>query len=734
MKRVRIERVFGAFVFVLLLGLSINSLSADTHPKLVLKSEIVRAIMDNQGKYKLLKSSVSETIKLADKALSQKISVPVPKDPAGGYTHEKHKQNAIDMETTGLAYQLTGEKKYALFVGEMLKKYAALYPTLGIHPEKRNKWAGKLFWQGLNEAVWMVSTLQAYDAVYETLTNNERELIEYQLFIKVVDFFLEYRNAAFDQMSNHGTWAIAAVGMAGIVLNKDELVEISVNGSGKDKKSGFLKQLDTLFSPDGYYAEGPYYQRYAMLPFMLFAQALEYNRPELKIMKYRNGILLKAVATVMQMTSESGEFFAINDALKSKDFRSTELVPVLDIAYLYSKDRELLDIANLQKQVSISEAGLEVAKAIEENKTRQFVRKSMFLSDGADGTKGGIGLMRQGYKAPSVLYKFATQGMGHGHFDRLSFILFDQGLEILGDYGAARFVNVATKDGGRYLPENESWAKQSIAHNTMVVNETSHFNCNLKEAEKTSPQLLFFDVSKPDFQIFSAVDSLCYEGIILHRTLILINKNKQPTLLDIFNCRSDNDRNTYDYALHYQGQPTDFSFGLKSSLAEKKAMGTANGYQHLWIDAIADKFEENQFASFTFLENQKFYTVSTTVDKNSTIYFTELGANDPNFNLRNERGVVVRNSGKKDQLSFTAIEPHGKYISSREYSRGSEPEIKKLQIVYKDNDKAAFRYHSGETKLLIMLCLNPKKVDELKEIEINGKKLIWKGWYESVTE
>lgn len=729
-----LKTVFLKFALILSILVNVQILLADEHPKLVLKPDVVKDIQENGDGYKLLRTSINSTMKNADKVLSGKMAVPVPKDPAGGYTHERHKQNGSDMKDLGVAFQLTGEKKYALYVGEMLKKYAGLYPTLDVHPEHRNQWPGKLFWQGLNEAVWMVDALQAYDAVYYTLTKKERELIENQLFMKVMDFFLEYKDAAFDRMSNHGTWAIAAVGMTGLLLDDDNLVDMALYGSGKDGNSGFLKQLDTLFSPDGYYAEGPYYQRYAMSPFMIFAQALEYSKPDLQIMKYRDGILLKAVETLMQLTSESGAFYPINDALKKKDFKSGELVPVLDIAYLYTKNKEYLEIARLQKTVAVNEGGLEVAKDLAKEKTDPFERRSQLVTDGSDGTHGGLGLMRQGYKQPSVMFKFASQGMGHGHFDRLSFMLYDQGLEILGDYGAARFVNVATKDGGRYLPENKSWAKQSIAHNTMVVNESSHFNGNLDKAEANSPKLLFYDVSDPDFQVFSAVDSFCYEHTILHRTMILTRLGNNPLLLDMFNCVSDTEDNTYDYALHYQGHPTNFSFDIEPSVTKKEILGQKNGYQHLWVDAVSKGFANNQLVSFTFLENQRFYTVSTVVNDHSTIYFTQLGANDPNFNLRNERGMVIRNSGKKNQLSFTAIEQHGRYVSSQEYSRGSEPNINDMSIVYQDQDKAAFRYNTGKHSILVLLCLNPEKVEDQKQVVIDGQELGWKGWFRYVTD
>ena len=47
--------------------------------------------------------------------------------------------------------------------------------------------------------------------------------------------------------------------------------------------------------------------------------------------------------------------------------------------------------------------------------------------------------------------------------------------EVVQDYGMGRFVNIEQKGGGNYLKENKTWAKQTIAHNTLVQNETSQF-------------------------------------------------------------------------------------------------------------------------------------------------------------------------------------------------------------------------------------------------------------------
>jgi len=57
-----------------------------------------------------------------DEQMALPITVPTPKDPGGGYTHEKHKSNATLIYNAGQIYKLTGEKKYADFAGEMMLK------------------------------------------------------------------------------------------------------------------------------------------------------------------------------------------------------------------------------------------------------------------------------------------------------------------------------------------------------------------------------------------------------------------------------------------------------------------------------------------------------------------------------------------------------------------------------------------------------------------------------------
>lgn len=87
--------------YLLILGLTFlfscqqekEILGNDGFPKLILQKSAVPEIVDGLGKYPLLKSSFETAKVIADRGIEAGIIVPIPKDPGGGYTHEKHKQN-----------------------------------------------------------------------------------------------------------------------------------------------------------------------------------------------------------------------------------------------------------------------------------------------------------------------------------------------------------------------------------------------------------------------------------------------------------------------------------------------------------------------------------------------------------------------------------------------------------------------------------------------------------------
>lgn len=662
---------------------SLSSLAA--HPNLVITEEDVvkmRGALDTQGAFSERYHSLKA---LVDKEIAFPIVVPVPKDGGGGYTHEQHKKNYQLMYRAGIIYQLSQQQKYADYVRDMLLEYATLYPTLDVHPQRKvnSQNPGKLFWQSLNEAMWLVYTIQAYDLVHDALTDQQSNTIEQKLLRPVALFLSQGQPSTFNKVHNHGTWATAGVGMAGYVMNEPEWVEQALYDLDKSGKGGFLKQLDMLFSPQGYYNEGPYYQRFALLPFVTFAQAITHNEPERKIAEHRDGVLLKAIDTTIQL-SYNGLFFPINDAIKSKGIDTVELVHGVTVAYSLTNDTGYLDIAAQQDQIILSGDGLKVAQALDKGLATPYPFKSVAFGDGSDGKEGALVIMRSQLDGDqALLFKPAAQGLGHGHFDKLTWQFYDKGQEIISDYGAARFLNVEAKFGGRYLPENNSYAKQTVAHNTVVVDETSHFNANVKVGNKNAPTLNFFETS--DYGTVSSGEiSTAYKGVELERTLALVNlKELESTVaLDLFTIDTDK-AHQLDLPLHYKGQLIDTNFELQANTKQLSSLGDNSGYQHLWLKA--QSAPKQGLAKVSWLnENGRFYTLTSLVNGDESFLFTQVGANDPNFNLRNEHGFIRRVSDKKQHQFISVLEPHGEYNPSKEYTLVAESRVTNLNHTQRD--------------------------------------------------
>jgi hypothetical protein len=639
----------------------VASAQSGKHPSIMLTKENVAAVQKGITQYPLLKKSFTEVKQLADEAIANPIVVPDPKDGGGGVTHEQHKRNYQYILACGTAYQLTKDKKYAEYVKNILLNYAVQYEQWPLHPKrKQGHPAGRIFWQNLNDCVWQVYVIQGYDLVYDYLPATDRKKIEEHLFAPIMKFLTVDTYDIFNKIHNHGTWSVAAVGMTGYVLNNKEWVQAALKGSNKDGKTGYLAQLDQLFSPDGYYTEGPYYQRYALLPFIVFAKAINQYEPQMKIYQYRNSVLTKAIHTCLQLTYTNGAFFPFNDAIKEKTFETEELVYGVDIAYAdIQPAADLLDVAQRQGRIIVSDAGLKVVQAIAAGKTKPFVYKSQWIKDGNSGEAGGLGILRAGENKDQqcILLKAAAQGMGHGHFDRLNLLYYDNGVEVFSDYGAARFINIETKSGGDYLPENKTWAKQSVAHNTVVVDEKSHFKGDVDLGEAAYPELVYFNAGK-GLQVASAKETKAYDGVEMLRTVAIVHvaELEKPLVIDVFKVKS-NKTHQYDLPYWYQGQITNTPFNVVANTTQLEALGKSNGYQHIWVNGTGTT---TGVAAVTFLNNKRFYTTTFLADADTKVQFVSIGANDPNFNLRNEKGFIIRKPEAKNHTFVSLIESHGK--------------------------------------------------------------------------
>ncbi len=717
------------FVLFLLVAFCV---SAQQHPIAFATKKDLQLVKNSLATNLVLNQSFSEIKKSVDQWIGKEIDVPVPKDPAGGYTHEKHKENYNIMFNAGVLYQITGDAKYALLVKNVFLKYAALIPTLKNHPEATSSSPGRIFWQALNDANWLVYSGLAFDCIHDYLTAAERKQITDGAFKPEVDYFTKDMKPWFNLIHNHAVWACAGVGIVGVATDNEDYVKMALYGTEKDGAAGFIAHLNGLFSPDGYYNEGPYYTRYAILPFYFFANAINNTKPELGIFKLRNSILQKALNGALQQTNLNGGFYSYNDALKDKTFISSELVVAIDMAWqVYGPNPAYLPVAKAQGKVILNAGGVGVSSALknEKNIAAFYPYQSIEFTDGANGNKGGVSVIRTGKddKQTSLIFKYSSHGMSHGHFDKLNINVYDNGNEILQDYGAARFIGIEQKWGGRYLPETKTYTQQTIAHNTITVDETSHYDGKEAVSEMNWPIKLFGSIANKNLQVVSSIDKTAYKDVQLQRTVFVVQLPDQakPLIIDLFKTTSSSPHQ-FDLPFNYSGSVISTNFKYTPSINSMKTLGNKNGYQFLWKEAEAKVL--SPLAQFTFLNEKSFYTISSLVTDSAQIFFTRIGANDPNFNLRRDPSYIFRTRTISPTF-LNVIELHGNYNTVAEVANGAYSSLTRIELLQDDANYTVGKITYKNKTILVVQSNNNIESNQKHVFKKADQNIEWVGPY-----
>lgn len=642
-------------------------------PKLLLTEKGVDFIMSHQDNV-IIEKSISKLKVAFAKAQEKPLEFPVPLDAGGGFSHEMHKSNYQNALTAATLYLLEGDSTSLSFTKRILLGYAKIYPNLPLHPEGKTQAPGKLFWQILNEEVSLVYLIQAFDAINSALTENEREAITSGLFEPMVKFIKDESASTFNKIHNHAMWGVAGVGMAGYVLNKPEWVKAALYGSDYSGESGYFKQIEMLFSPDGYYSEGPYYQRYALMPLVILAQAIQANQPELNVLEFKNQVILKTIKTTVQLSDCKGSFFPLNDAVKAKTIETPELGYALPLIFDHSDNPDLwVEVMKQNGNVVLTDAVIGLHK----EKCEAFKRETLYIKDGPQGESGALAILRSDpfCEGTTALLKFGTHGMGHGHFDQLGILMYTHGNAILADYGAARFHNIPQKFGGRYLPENDSWANQSIAHNVVVVDEQNQYNGSDSIADKHHGTGLYF-INTDTLKAVGAKNNTAYHGVDLQRHLVMTTLDGIGNLIFDINKITSPTSHQLDLPFHYQGDMVHRFPKAQMTTNAMDVFGENNGYQHLWLRGQTEPVE---FAQSTLINGTSFTSISTAGTAPFNVMWVQTGANDPDANLIHQEAFVYRSQATQ-QIWVSVLESHGDYNTIHEKTSGATSAIANLTV------------------------------------------------------
>ncbi|MGB2079485.1 MAG: heparinase II/III domain-containing protein, partial [Vibrio sp.] len=479
------------------------------------------------------------------------------------------------------------------------------------------------------------------------------------------------------------------------------------------------------------YKEGPYYHRFAIRPLCVFAEVLHRHMPEISIYDYKDKVIGNTIQGLLATAYPNGEFPALNDA--SRTMGITDIGVQVAVS-LYSKhyglDDNLLGMAKIQNAVWLNGCGLALSKALEKKPDVGMPYwPSIELNEGPDGTSGAQGFIRmrdQSGDVSQLVMNYGQHGMDHGHFDTLGISFFNRSQEVLREYGYCRWVNIEPKFGGRYLDENKTYARQTIAHNCVTIDEHCQNEFSIERADSVHGQGHFFKGQGEQIQGMSAFANDHYPNVGMQRSVFLLNLEgyAAPLLVDLYRLKADASHQ-YDYSHQFAGQivRTNFNYQTNQELAP---LGDNFGYQHLWKLAQSDTVQGVQLVSW--LQGHQYYTwLGTSSLGEGQMIFTQTGANDPSFNLRHGSSFILRAKGETT-LFASVLETHGYFNEEFEQSVDARGQVHDVVVLGHSDEGSVVEIHTTKDIITLMVS-NQANVNATTQhaLEFNGKTYAWAG-------
>lgn len=456
-----------------------------------------------------------------------------------GIQHSEAERAALKL---AWAYAYSGGDKYAAQVKRILLKFADDYPN---YPGRIDRWNRRGFFaplggrrrvQSLEEAEGILPLAKAYDLTRASplWSDAERKHVENDFFRLTAETLLRFPMG----LENRQAWYNAALMAIASVLSDAALVEKALHARG-----GFFDQLNRGVDDDGFWWEGTMaYQSYVVQPMI---ETVEIAR--------RMGIQLQDTArfklllgSPLRATYPNGTFPCINDSdpanihLFGGSFEwawKTYQNPLFAQALAWENPTKLSALLGPE------------AKPV-----YPFDEKT------ADLASVGLLFLRVGKRsgAACIVHHYGSPGgdaSGHGHWDKLNITLFANGREWLADIGRLGYEH----------KEYKTWAKRTIAHNTLTLDQSD---------QRVNSGKLLWMKSGDDFAASASESTESYANTTLRRYLYLT----PSMLVDVFDVKTDHPA-TLDLAAHTITDP--LVSAVETPSQPLASLGADNGYQHL---------------------------------------------------------------------------------------------------------------------------------------------------------
>ncbi|HEX9006148.1 MAG TPA: heparinase II/III family protein [Bacteroidota bacterium] len=429
----------------------------------------------------------------------------------------------------GLLWQTSGDERYARAGRELLLKFAELYlkyPTANtiLGP-------AHVFFGTLSESFWGVDMAYGYDLLYDYrgFSAVDRNKIKEKLFYPLALITQQFPESA----SNRQLWYNNVSAAVGFLYGDRRLIDFALEG-----KYGFSWQLGSALPESGFWPEWSGYHFVTLRAMIHLAEMGRHNGLDLYHRVVAGRSMKKMFDAPFAVILPNLEFPRSKD---SGGGRITEYATFYEIGYAVYRDSTylaLLNLTNMQrgKQVVGEESGLHET----ENPITLFnlvpelpaYRAPVYPAQSMNLEGTGFAVLREGTgEDRTFLYlDYGIMGGEHGHPDRLQ----------IGYYADGRNWIVDPLNEAYFNPNLQLWYRQSIAHNTVVLDQTSQ--------TWTNGRYRFFG-ALPDFQVSSGASETMYPGAALTRTVLQAG----DYFIDLFDIRAHEPR-TIDWPLHGFGE------------------------------------------------------------------------------------------------------------------------------------------------------------------------------------
>ncbi len=430
-----------------------------------------------------------------------------------------------------IAYSVTGDRQYARLVRKVLLHYTS-YDFFVVHPDC-----------GLNWSVWCSQALQAYDLIWDTLSDADR--------VKLDDFFSRafhaikqnddwwLRDMMGSLYNNHFAWHKLFIATYGLFYGKSDLVDYAI-----ESDQGVRDLIEKGVRDDGLWLESSLnYHFTALAALTKLAAHMRNSGYKLDLWHHRfaNGRRLRdLIFGPIQTLYPDGTIPTIGDTygrrVKLSDFdlyySAYDTYKDPELAWLLSANTnvpsEVLFLGTVPDWLIEQDSSGLIPSTKPNSKTRLWPEHGYVAlrSDEGEGYWSGHGF--------SCFLSFGADGI-HSHRDKFNLTAFARGAHVAVDAEAL------TSAGHSFSsPIQGELNRSTVCHNTPMVDGQDH-----QITGRKLELIEFVDGSDVKMATIADLQGLVYPGVRIMRTVALT----KDFLLDVFQAKSDT-LHTYDYLFH----------------------------------------------------------------------------------------------------------------------------------------------------------------------------------------